>query len=813
MSSFFRDLGYALRTLRRAPGFAFISILVMAVGIGANAAIFTVIRSVLLRPLPFPHPERLVALYGQNDLADPKSENVVAAGDFYEWQKAAHGFEQMALWRWTGYNMTNSTGELPEFLNAGACSWNLFSTFGVNPAVGRSFTAADDGTGAAPTVMLSWNFFERRFGGNPSIVGRTIYLNSKPYTVVGVLPKLFTYPDPKIQLWVPFHVEANSDEIQSHYNHRSHVVARLKPGVSAAVATQEVSAVEYQLYQRFHGNGPVSKGVLSRPLLNDLVEDVQTQLYVLMAAIGCLLLIACLNLSNLLVARSAMRLRETAIRTALGSSRWQLIRQQLAESLVICVAGGILGAALATGATDWLTTHWTNIPRVEAVHPDGMVLAFAIAIIFLTGILSGLLPAVAATRSGILSSLQQVSRSIGGSTSRALLRKVLLTAEVALTVVMLIGAGLLFRSFLRLRSVDLGCETRNVLTMNFFLRGDKYSKPEQILSFDTQLLEQVRRLPGVTAAGLTNVVPGDGYYGDTEVKISEHPPLPLGEHRFALFRTADPGYFQAIGIPLIEGRFFRNDERLDHDRFVIVNRKFVRSFFPNEDPIGKHLHTSWRSSQGEDYEIVGVVGDTPWQVGRPVPEMMWFPILSGIPSSTADAMLVIRSDRNVVSLALPVQKVIAALDPSLPVKEVLTMDQIIGRSTEDSSFSASLVMVFAGISLLLAAVGLYGVLAYLVTQRTVEIGIRMALGAARQNILKDTLIDGMRPALIGLVLGIAGSAAVTQTIRSVLYGTSPFDTAVFVSVIGTLLLTAAVACLLPALRATRIEPMRALRTE
>lgn len=813
MSSFLRDLGYALRTLRRAPGFAFISILVMAVGIGANASIFTVIRSVLLRPLPFPHPDRLVALYGQNDLDKPDSDNIVAAGDFYEWQKASHGFEQMALWRWGGYNMTNSAGELPEFLNAGTCSWNLFSTLGVNPAVGRSFTSSDDRIGAIPSVMLSWDFFARRFGGNSLIIGRTIYLNSKPYIVIGVLPKLFTYPDAKIQLWVPFHVEANLEELQSHYDHRDHVVARLKPGVSPVTATQEVSAVEHQLYLRFHGNGPVAQGALFRPLLNDLVEGVQTQLYVLMAAIGCLLLIACLNLSNLLVARSAMRLRETAIRTALGSSRWRLIRQQLAESLVICVAGGILGAALATGATDWLTTHWTNIPRAEAVHPDGMVLTFAIALIFLTGILSGLLPAVAATRSSILGNLQQAARSIGGSTSRASLRKILLTAEVALTVVMLIGAGLLFRSFLRLRSVDLGCSTRNVLTMNFFLRGDKYSKPEQIVSFDTQLLEQVRRLPGVSAAGLTNVVPGDGYYGDTEVKVSEHPPLPLGEHRFALFRTADPGYFQAMGIPLVEGRFFSDNERLDHDKFVIVNREFVRLFFSKEDPIGKHIHVNWRSSAGEDYEIVGVVGDTLWKVGRPVREMMWFPILAGIPGNSSDVMLVVRSDRDVESLALPVQKTIAGLDANLPVKEILTMDQIIGRSTEDSSFSATLVLAFAGISLLLAAIGLYGVLAYLVAQRTVEIGIRMALGAARQDILKDTLIDGMWPALIGLVLGIATGAAVTQTIRSVLYGTSPLDITVFVSVTGTLLFTAMMACLLPALRATRIEPMQALRTE
>jgi predicted permease len=409
--------------------------------------------------------------------------------------------------------------------------------------------------------------------------------------------------------------------------------------------------------------------------------------------------------------------------------------------------------------------------------------------------------------------LQEGSRGIGGSVGRASLRKALLTAEVGLTVVLLIAAGLLFKSFLRLRAVDLGCTTKNVLTFNYFLRGDQYSKPEQIAGFDTQLLERVRHLPGVQAAGLTNVVPGDGYYGNYEVWIPEHPAEAPGEHHFVAFRTADPGYFSAMGIPILRGRSFSDDERLEHDKFVIINQELVRQYFPGEDPLGKHLRVQWRTPQGENYEIIGVIANTPYEPGKPAVSMMWFPILSGIPGNSGDSVLVVRSGKDVASLALPIQKLIASLDANLPVKNVLTMEQIVGESTANSSFSATLVLSFAGISLLLAAVGLYGVLTYLVTQRTGEIGIRMALGAKRERVLRLVLIDGLRPALLGLVLGIAASVGVTRLIGSVLYGTTPLDASVFLSVIATLLVSATGACLLPAWRAARIDPMCALRAE
>lgn len=811
--AFHRDVLYGLRILRKNPGFATVSILVIALGIGANVSLFTVVRSVLLRPLPFRNPGRLVMLYGQDDIAKPDSGNVVAAGDFYDWQKASPGFEQMAIWRWSGFNLSGKGGELPEFVNAAAASWNLFSTLGVQPALGRPFTPLEDRHDASPTAILSWTLFQRRYNGDPAILGKTIRLNARPYTVVGIMPQGFDYPDPKIQLWVPYQVDNSPNVLQSHYASASLVVARLKPGVSRVRALAEINAVQHQIYLRFDANGPVAQAVISKPLAADLVQHVKAPLFVLMAAVSCLLLIACLNLSNLLVARSAARRKEIAIRTALGSSRMRLICEQVTESLLICVSGGALGLMFAFLATRWLTTQWADLPRANAVHPDGVVFAYAIGITLATGLIAGLLPAIAATRGQVLAALQDASRSIGGSAGRAALRKTLLIAEISLTVVLLVCSGLLLRSFVRLSSVDLGCATKNVLTMKVFLRGDHYSKPEQIVAFDTQLLDKVRRLPGVEAAGLTNVVPGDGYYGDQDIQIIEHPPLAAGDHPTALNRTADPGYFSTMEIPLIKGRFFSEDERLDRDKYVIVNQDLVHEFFPGEDPLGKHLHVSWRTQAGENYEIVGVVGDTRYLIDKPVKPTMWFPILSGIPGHTDDAMLVVRSRRDVSALALPIQKTIAQLDPDLPVSDILTMQQIVGQSTGISSFSAALVMVFAGLSLLLAAVGLYGVLAYLVTQRTMEIGIRMALGAQREQVMRLVLLDGVRPALAGLAFGLLFSFAATRLIQSVLYQTSPLDVTVFAAVIATLLLTGIAACLVPAWRATRIDPMQALRTE
>jgi predicted permease len=806
-----RDIRYGARTLTRAPGFAIIAILVMALGIGATTSLFTIVRAVLLKPLPFRDPGKLVMVYEHFRASVGDGFNVVSPADFRDWHEQTHGFEDMAAWRGYGFNLTGEHQELPEVVQAAGGSWNLLSVLGVQPALGRAFTPEEDHPEANHVVLLSWSLFQRRYAGDASILGKSIRLDTTPYTVVGVLPRWFTYPDPKIQLWVPYGQTFLPERFAAHDEHQSHVIARLRPNVSAAVAIKEVSALQYRLHEA-NASKPVAEDALFRPLIDDVVQDVKTPLIVLLCAVGCMLLIACLNVSNLLVARSAMRRKEVAVRGALGGSRLTLIREQMTESLLICTTGGLLGVTISLLATHWLASHWQELPRAEAIRVDGTVLVFSAGLVILTALLAGLLPAISSTGSGVLTALQESSRSIGGSASRATLRKILLTAEIALTVILLVSAGLLFKSFLHLRTSDLGCVTDHVLTVKYGLPEKQYDTREKVVAFHEALLERVRHLPGVRAAALVTTPPGGGWENDQIFSIPERPSAKFNLLDDAMTRSVDPGYFSALQIPLISGRFFTDQERLTHDRYVIVSKQLATEFFSGDSPLGKHLSVLFGNNK-EDYEIIGVVGDTLYSVTEPAKPTMYFPILSGIPSRTSGATIVVRTFGDPLALSMPIQKQVAALDPALPVYEVFTLQQIIGNSTASQSFSATLVLAFAVLSLLLAAIGLYGVLSYLVTQRVTEIGIRIALGAQRSEVLRLVLLDGLRPVLIGLLIGLAGGAMAGALIRSVLYGTSPLDPVVFVTMIGSLLLTAIVACAAPAIRASRIEPMQALRTE
>ena len=807
-----RDLRYGARTLRRTPGFAVMAILVMALGIGANVALFTIVRSVLLKPLPFRDPDHLMRLY-ERTLDDRFPFNSSAAGVYAAWKKENKSFSAMAISGGAGYNLSGTQGQLPETVRAATFSSDFLPLLGVQPALGRNFAQSDDQPSANGTVLLSWGLWERRYGGDPKILGQTILLDSKPYTVIGVMPAWFAYPEAAIQLWTPVYYKESPQLMQALDDHDFRVIGRLRPGVTPKQAVAELSVITKRLHDEHADNPFVSFGANIRPLLDSIVGDVKTPLYVLLAATGCVLLIACLNVANLLVARSESRRKELAIRTALGGSRMQLLRERLMESLIISALGGTLGLALAQVAVTWLVSTRQEMTRIESIHLDGMVVLFAAGLIVLCTLFAGLISAAGVTRRQPFAVLQESSRSASSSHSRAWLRKVLLAVEVGLTVVLLIASGLLLKTYVKLRSENLGCITNNVLTMSFTLPQAKYNQVKAVAFFE-DLLARVRGLGSVRAAGLISpVLPGDGSGGDNGFTIIGRPPLPVGKGVTANHRWAEPGYFAAIGIPILRGHTFDKTERPGRSTEVIISNAFAKQYFPNEDPIGHELIT-WGDKH---YRIVGVVGDTLLWLGEPPHPMMYFALYGSgeiNPKNFVNgATLVISSDENVIRFALPAQQIFQQMDRDLPVSDILTMNQVIGRNTQDASFDATLLLAFAILSVVLAAVGLYGVLSYLVTQRTAEIGIRIALGAQRKQVLQLVLVDGLKPALVGLAIGLAASASATQLIESMLYGTKPLDLSIFAVVTGLLLLVAAFACLAPAWRASRLDPIQALRVE
>jgi predicted permease len=811
IENLWRDLRHTARTLLRQPGFTLIAVLVMALCLGATTSLFTIARAVLLRPLPFKDPDRLVMVYERFQRSGFGAQyNVVSPADYADWRSNSHGFEDMGAWRRTQFNLSGDHAELPEVVRAVAGTWNFFSVLGVRPALGRTFLEAEDQPGTSRVAMISWNLFQRRFGGDPTLIGKQIRLDANAYSIVGVLPQWFSYPDERVQVWVPYKSVATAEQLSHHDFHQTYVVARLKPQVTLQSAMSEIQAIQYHIHTQ-HLSEPVAEGAASRSIIDDLAQDVKTPLLVLLAAVGCMLLIGCLNVANLLVARGAARQKEVAIRGALGADRFTLIRQQMVESFLICAVGGVVGVLMSLAATTWLVSAWRDLPRVEAIHADGLVLTFACALVFIAALLAGLVPAVSSTRKAAFAVLQDSSRSNKGSLSRTTLRKTLLTIEIAVTVVLLVSAGLLFKSFISLRTSDLGATTKNVLTMHYALPKQQYDTPEKVVAFNENLLERLHHLPGVVGVGLGSVVPGAGYGGDYVFTVPEHPPVASGEEMpDANYRMADPEYFNALQIPLLSGRVFTPADRLQRSDYVIISQQLEQEYFHGENPLGQHIHVPW-NGEAKNYEIIGVAGDTLYQAGLPSKATMYFPVFAG--PLDRDYTLVVRSSTDPLSLSLPVQKTIANLDASLPVSEVMTMDAIVGQSAATTSFSATLVMAFAVLSLLLAAVGLFGVLSYMVAQRSSEIGIRMALGAQRDQVLRQMLGDGLRPALIGLGVGLAACAAITRLIASMLFGTRPLDPTVLSLVAAALLLVAASACALPAWQASRLNPMQALRLE
>ena len=803
-----RDLRNGARSLWRTPRFALAAVFVMALGIGATTAMFAVVRSVLLEPLPFKEPGRLLRLYEYFD--ERFTFNASAAGVFAEWKKESTHFSYLAIFTFqTSYNLAETGGQLPEKIGGAECSASLFTTLSAQPAIGRTFTAEEDQPSANGTVVLGWGLWKRRFGGDAAILGQTIRLDAKPYTVVGVMPAWFAYPEPSAQLWTPIYHEEPAEEMQAVDSHDFAAIGRLKPGATEAEAKAELSVITKRLHDEHKNNPFVSKGAETRPLIEDIVGDVKTPLYVLLAATSCFLLIACLNVASLLVAREATRRRELAIRTALGGSRWRLLAEHLAESFVLAAAGGAAGLFLAFGLVQWFVRARPDVSRVEGIYIDGWVAAFAAGLVFVCAIFSGMMSTLSNKDMQALSALQESSRSHSGGQSRTRLRKWLLSLEVGLTVVLLVGAGLLLKSYQRLRTTDLGCITENMLTMHLSLPEAAYKESIQRVNFYEALLQRVRSLPGVDAAAFARMVPGEGYGGDSGFAVAEHPPMPEGQYKLGIVRWVDPGYFAALGIPLVQGQNFDANQRLDKADEVIVSQELVRQHFPGEDPVGKHLLTIKRS-----FRIVGVVGDTRHRTAQTPQPMMYFPLFASIYGGVPpNGTLAIRSNQDVTALALPVQRIIQQLDPELAVSDVLTMDQIIGKSTLNANFDAALTLGFAVMALVLAAAGLFGVLSYVATQRTTEIGVRIALGAQRGEVLRVMVWDGLRPAAVGLVIGLGASVGVTRVIRDLLYGVKPLDASVFSMVTVLLFVVAGAACAFPALRASRMDPVQALRNE
>ena len=578
-----------------------------------------------------------------------------------------------------------------------------------------------------------------------------------------------------------------------------------KPGATLQGVVSQINTIQQQI-KKDHPGPAVHPFASGRLMLDDAIQDYKTPLYVLLAATICVLFIACMNVAGLLIARTAARGKEMAIRTALGGGRLRLIREQLTESVLICLTAGVIGIALAWTALQFLGHFQPDMNRIESIRIDGVVLLFTFVAIAVCALFSGALSAFSFDSRQLLGTLQESSRTTRGSHRRTTLRRSLLVIEVSLTVVLLAGAGLLLKSYQRMRGTDLGIPIENTLTMRLNLPDARYSEPEKQAIFFEQLITQVRALPGVDSAGLVSVAPGQGWGGDSLADIVERP---LRQEDFVDLHTraADPGYFAAAKIPLMRGRIFTSDERFARGNVAVISHQAAQQLFPKDDPIGKHVRFDFSH---QEFEIIGVVADTRWDIHEPPKATIYEPLFG---NDFSGATIFVRGAHNVESLAMPIEGIIGHLDRDLPVSNVKTLRETIDKSTIDSQFDSLLVLAFAVIALILAAAGLYGVLSYLVTQRTSELGIRMALGAKRSQLLRGVLFDGLRPALLGLVIGFGASVFAVRLIKSMLYQTEALDPTVFTSVISLLLTVAILACLLPAWRASRLDPMQALRAE
>jgi len=817
------DIRYGLRQLWKHLAFTIIAVLTLALGIGANTAIFSVVNAVLLKPLPFPAPDELIAV-GMTDTRQKATQtdlNSLSYPDFFDFRDQNRTLASSAVYRDRSFALTSEEGATS--LRGVKTSAEFFDVLGVKPRSGRTFTRADEQGGGGPggfKVIIGHDFWQKHFGGDANVLGRTITLDRRPHTVIGVMPPGFQFPiQPEaIDLYVTIAEDAaNPDgsepQTMNRGSHSLEAIARMKPGVTVAQAQADLEAIAAAL-EKLYPKSNTHFGVASKPLREDMIGDVRTALYVLFGAVVCVLLIANANVANLLLARASARGKEIALRAAMGASRGRIIRQLLTESLLLSGLGAALGLLFAQWGTEALIkTVPQNIPRISTIQLDGSVLGFTLLISLATGVIFGLVPAWQASHVDLNSSLKSGTRTGGGGEGKGRVRNALIMAEVALALVLLISAGLLIQSFARLGRVQPGLRTERLLTARVALPDVAYPKNENIIAFFDQFLPRLRALPGVESASTIVPLPLSGSNMVTTFDVEERP-LPEGQRQAAPVRVIATDYFKTMGIPLRQGRVFDQTDRYESTSVVIVNERFASKYFPGQNVVGKRIMPGMaRDDTGEKMrEIIGVVGNVKHLALKndDSPEM-YLPhtqIPFGIMS------IVIRTSvSNPGAITASLRKELSALDETIPLTSVRVFEEYISRSLARPRFNALLLSIFAGTALLLTAIGIYGVMAYSVAQRTSEIGIRIALGAGKGSIFRLVVGQAMTLVGISLVVGVAGAFAATRLLNSLLFGVGASDPVTFVAIVLLVSAVAFIAAWLPARRATRVDPIVALRAE
>ncbi|HMV83590.1 MAG TPA: ABC transporter permease [Blastocatellia bacterium] len=802
MQSLFQDLRYGARMLLKQPGFTLIAVVTLALGIGANTAIFSVVNSVLLRPLPFKEPERLVMIHETNLPRFP--EFSIAPGNFLDWQKQNTSFERLIAINGTVNILTGTTE--PWRLQGARVSDGFFATLGVAPQLGRIFLSEEDQVGRDKVVVISHGLWQRAFGGNPGIVNQTITLDGQSQTVIGVMPAGFYFVNNEIDLWKP--MAFTPQETNNHGGHSFFAFGQRKANVTLAQASADLSAIAQRLREKYPETN-AGWSVKLTPMQEYTVREIKSALWVLLAAVGCVLLIACVNVANLLLTRAAGRRKELTIRTALGAGRGRLVRQLMTESLLLALVGGVLGLLPAYWGVDLLLSLApANLPRISEVTLDGRVLLFTTATALLTGLLFGLLPAWQSSSPHLNETLKEGGRN--STPGRERTRSTLVVLEVASALVLLVAAGLMMKSFYRLLQVNPGFTADHALTLSVELPEQKYSQDAQRSAFFQQLLARVRTLPEVRAAGATSNLPlrGDFVLG---FEIKEHPPSTYQEGQATNFAAVDADYLRAMGIPLLRGRWFTERDTAEAHKVAVINETMMRKLFANEDPIGKHITFDAREKNPNWAEIIGVVGDVKeYGLNRKTPLQTYEPFTQ----QTFSAMtLVVRTTGEPTNLTRAIRNELQQVDAAQPLGEVLTLEQVIATSVVSQRFAVLLLGVFSGVALLLAASGIYGVLSYVVTRRTNEIGIRMALGAQARDVLRLVMGQGMKLTGIGIGLGLLAASGLTRYLADLLFEVPPTDPWTFVAIALLLASVALMACWIPSRRATKVDPMVALRCE